>query len=112
MIMHNQPDSIDSPEARCPTHPQVGEVTAKVGAGLPQLLDSPFGRIGIEIRKDPIQFPVRAGNESVEGKLHLQNDFAYCHCFGDAPFSAKMKNGTARSCVTRENAISVVRECA
>ena len=28
MIVHNQPDAIDSPEARCPTHPQVGDVTA------------------------------------------------------------------------------------
>ena len=26
--MHNQPDAIDSPETRCPTHPHVGDVTA------------------------------------------------------------------------------------
>src|ERR671936_242436 len=28
VVVHNQPDAIDSPEARCPTHPQVGDVTA------------------------------------------------------------------------------------
>ena len=28
MVVHDQPDAIDSPEARCPTHPQVGDVTA------------------------------------------------------------------------------------
>ena len=28
MVVHNQPDAIDSPEARCPTHPHVGDVTA------------------------------------------------------------------------------------
>ena len=28
MIVNNQPDAIDSSEARCPTHPQVGDVTA------------------------------------------------------------------------------------
>ena len=27
MIVHDQPDSIDSPEASCPTHPQVTRVT-------------------------------------------------------------------------------------
>jgi hypothetical protein len=28
VVVHNQPDAIDSPEARCPTQPQVGDVTA------------------------------------------------------------------------------------
>ena len=28
MIMHHQPDAIDSPETRCPTHPQVAGATA------------------------------------------------------------------------------------
>ena len=28
MVVHNQPDAIDSPEARCPTQPQIGDVTA------------------------------------------------------------------------------------
>ena len=28
MVVHDQPDAIDSPEARCPTHPHVGDVTA------------------------------------------------------------------------------------
>ena len=28
MIVHNHPDAIDSPKARCPTDPQVGDVTA------------------------------------------------------------------------------------
>jgi len=28
VIVHNQPFAIDSPEARCPTQPQVGDVTA------------------------------------------------------------------------------------
>jgi hypothetical protein len=28
VIVHDQPDAIDSSEARCPTHPQVGDVTA------------------------------------------------------------------------------------
>ena len=27
VIVHNQPDVIDSPEAGCPTHPRVGDVT-------------------------------------------------------------------------------------
>ena len=29
MVVHNQPDAIDSPEARGPTQPQVGDVTAR-----------------------------------------------------------------------------------
>jgi hypothetical protein len=29
VVVHNQPDAIDSPEARCPTHPQVGDVAAR-----------------------------------------------------------------------------------
>jgi hypothetical protein len=33
VIVHNQPDAIDSSEARCPTHPQVGAVTASQRAG-------------------------------------------------------------------------------
>ena len=28
MVVNNQPDAIDSAEARCPTQPQVGDVTA------------------------------------------------------------------------------------
>jgi hypothetical protein len=28
VVVHNQPDAIDSPQARCPTQPQVGDVTA------------------------------------------------------------------------------------
>ena len=28
MIVHNQPGAVDSPEARGPTHPEVGDVTA------------------------------------------------------------------------------------
>jgi hypothetical protein len=36
VVVYNQPDAIDSPEARCPTQPQVGDVTAsqrKKGSG-------------------------------------------------------------------------------
>ena len=28
MVVHNQPEAIDSAKARCPTQPQVGDVTA------------------------------------------------------------------------------------
>jgi hypothetical protein len=28
VIVHNRPGPVDSPEARCPTHPQIGNVTA------------------------------------------------------------------------------------
>jgi hypothetical protein len=30
VVVHHQPDAIDSPEARCPTHPQVSDLTASV----------------------------------------------------------------------------------
>jgi hypothetical protein len=28
VVVHNQPDTVDSPEARCPTHPQVSDLSA------------------------------------------------------------------------------------
>src|SRR5215208_5249317 len=28
VVVHNHPEAIDSPQARCPTHPQLGDLTA------------------------------------------------------------------------------------
>src|SRR5262245_45468879 len=62
--MHNQPDAIDSPEARCPTHPQVGDVTASQHA--PHV--------------------VKAMNE---GQLAVRRDVQVAYLVGDASKSSE-----------------------
>jgi hypothetical protein len=60
VIVHNQPNAIDSPEARCPTQPQVAGVTVS-------------------------QRAVHVVEAMNEGQLAMRRDFQVDYLVGDGP---------------------------